>query len=197
MNEETSTDPIAIQRTLGNIVVQLLSRVWLVATPWTAAHQSSLVFIVSWSLLKFMPLSDAIQPSHPLGILEPTLCQYIQQHRIPLKFPKRHKLSKLAQEGIYNLNSLLFIKKWNLCLKKTNPTKKTTGLDGLSGEFYQTFCTEYLHNSTQTFLENTRGGNSFNLFYEASITLIPKWEKKFKNWIRQKLQINNLRYKKA
>ena len=64
------------------------------------------------------PLSDAIQPSHPLGILEPTLCQYIQQHRIPLKFPKRHKLSKLAQEGIYNLNSLLFIKKWNLCLKK-------------------------------------------------------------------------------
>ena len=61
-----------------------------------------------------------------------------------------------------------------LVLKKKNPTKKTTGLDGLSGEFYQTFWKEYLHNSTQTFLENTRGGNSSNLFYEASITLIPK-----------------------
>ena len=154
MNEETSTDPIAIQRTLGNIVVQLLSRVWLVATPWTAAHQSSLVFIVSWSLLKFMPLSDAIQPSHPLGILEPTLCQYIQQHRIPLKFPKRHKLSKLAQEGIYNLNSLLFIKKWNLCLKKKSHKENYRSrwpqwwilpniLDRVFTQFYTNFSRKY------------------------------------------------------
>ena len=30
--------------------------------------------------------------------------------------------------------------------KKKNPTKKTTGLDGLSGEFFQTFWKEYLHN---------------------------------------------------
>ena len=35
-----------------------------------------------------------------------------------------------------------------LVLKKKNPTKKTTGLDGLSGEFYQTFWKEYLHKYT-------------------------------------------------
>ena len=36
------------------IVVQSFSRVWLFATPWTAARQASLSFTISWSLLKFM-----------------------------------------------------------------------------------------------------------------------------------------------
>ena len=38
------------------VAVQLLSCVWLFATPWTAAHQVSLFFTISQSLLK---LSDA------------------------------------------------------------------------------------------------------------------------------------------
>ena len=42
--------------------VQSLSRVWLFATPWTAARQASLP-ITNQSLLK---VSDAIQPSHSL-----------------------------------------------------------------------------------------------------------------------------------
>ena len=36
------------------IVVQLLAHVLLFATPWTAAHQASLSFTISRSLLKFM-----------------------------------------------------------------------------------------------------------------------------------------------
>ena len=36
------------------VVVQSLSCVWVVATPWTAACQASLSFTVSWCLLKFM-----------------------------------------------------------------------------------------------------------------------------------------------
>ena len=35
------------------VVVQLLSHVHLFATPWTAAHWTSLSFTVSWSLLTF------------------------------------------------------------------------------------------------------------------------------------------------
>ena len=51
--------------------VQSLSRVWLFATPWTAARQASLSFTNSWSLLKLNihRVSDAIQPSHPLSSL--------------------------------------------------------------------------------------------------------------------------------
>ena len=36
------------------VVVQLLSCVWLFATPEPAACQASLSFTISWSLLKFM-----------------------------------------------------------------------------------------------------------------------------------------------
>ena len=50
------------------VVVQLLSLVWLFATPWTAAHQASLSITISLSLLKIMHwVSDAIQPFHPLS----------------------------------------------------------------------------------------------------------------------------------
>ena len=34
------------------IVIQSLSSVWLFATPWSSAHQTSLSFTISWSLLK-------------------------------------------------------------------------------------------------------------------------------------------------
>ena len=42
----------------------LLSRVWLSATPWTAAEQASLSFTLSWSLLKLMPIESVMPSSH-------------------------------------------------------------------------------------------------------------------------------------
>ena len=56
------------------VVVQLLSCVQLFATPWTAAHQASLSFAFSWSLLKFMSIESVMPPnylilSHPLFLL--------------------------------------------------------------------------------------------------------------------------------
>ena len=44
--------------------VQLLSRVWLFATPWTAAHQASLPFTISQSLLKFMFIESVMLSNH-------------------------------------------------------------------------------------------------------------------------------------
>ena len=41
-------------------VVQLLSQVQLFGTPWTAAHQASLPFAISWSLLRFMSIVTVI-----------------------------------------------------------------------------------------------------------------------------------------
>ena len=44
-------------------VVQLLSRVQLFANPWTAAHQASLSFTISLSLLKLMSI-ESVMPSN-------------------------------------------------------------------------------------------------------------------------------------
>ena len=45
-------------------LVQLLSRVWLFVTPWTAAYQASLSFTISWSLLKFMSIELVVLSNH-------------------------------------------------------------------------------------------------------------------------------------
>ena len=52
--------------------VQLLSRVQLFATPWTAAHQASLSNTNSWSLHKLMSI-ELVMPSNHLILCRPLL----------------------------------------------------------------------------------------------------------------------------
>ena len=59
--------------------VQSLSRVQLFATPWTAAHQASLSFTNSQSLLK-LPSIELVMPSNHLILCCPLLL-------LPLIFP--------------------------------------------------------------------------------------------------------------
>ena len=54
--------------------LQLLSRVQLFATPWTATCQTSLSYIISWTLLKLMSIESVMPPNihifcHPLLLL--------------------------------------------------------------------------------------------------------------------------------
>ena len=46
------------------VVVQLLSHVLLFVTPWTAAHQDSLSFTISWNLLKLMSIESVMPSNH-------------------------------------------------------------------------------------------------------------------------------------
>ena len=49
------------------VVVQSLSCVWLFVTPWTAAHQASLLpYLPEFARVHVHWVNDAIQPSHPL-----------------------------------------------------------------------------------------------------------------------------------
>ena len=52
--------------------VQLLSRVWLFVTPWTAVRQASLSITNSQSLLKLMSL-ESVMPSNHLILCHPLL----------------------------------------------------------------------------------------------------------------------------
>ena len=52
--------------------VQSLSHVCFFVTPWTAAHQASLSFLNSWSLLKLMSI-ESVSPSNHLVLCRPLL----------------------------------------------------------------------------------------------------------------------------
>ena len=54
------------------IVAQSLSRAWLFQNPWTVAHQASLSFTISWSLLRLMSMALMI-PSNHLILCHPLL----------------------------------------------------------------------------------------------------------------------------
>ena len=61
------------------VVVQSLSLVWLFVTPWTAAHQASLSFTISQSLLKFMSIESMRVSNHLI-----LCCSFLL---LPLIFP--------------------------------------------------------------------------------------------------------------
>ena len=76
--------------------VQLLSRVWLFATPWITARQASLSIINSWSLPKLMSIMLVMPSSHlilccPLLLLPPippSIRVFSNESTLPMRWPK-------------------------------------------------------------------------------------------------------------
>ena len=64
--------PQTIKKKAIGTLVQSLSRVWLFATPWTAANQASLSITNSWSLPKLMSI-ESVMPSNHLILCCPLL----------------------------------------------------------------------------------------------------------------------------
>ena len=54
------------------VIVQSLSHVWLFVAPLTTAHQASLSFTISWSLLKLVPI-ESVMPCNHLILCHPLL----------------------------------------------------------------------------------------------------------------------------
>ena len=88
------------------VVVQLLSHVWLLAAPWTAAPQASLSFTISQSLLKFMCIDSIILFNyfvlcHPLLLL-PSIFPSIRgfSNELALRMRCRHKVLELQLQSL-------------------------------------------------------------------------------------------------
>ena len=81
------------------VVIQLLSRVWLFAAPWTAAHQVSLSITDSWSLLKLMSSSWWCHPTISSSVI--LFCSCLQSFPVSWSFP----ISQLFASGGHSIKA--------------------------------------------------------------------------------------------
>ena len=81
---------------LFSFVVQLLSRVQLFATPWTAARQDSLSFTISQSFFKLMSVESMILSNHLILCYRPfhlpsvfsSIRVFSNESALPIRWPK-------------------------------------------------------------------------------------------------------------
>ena len=99
--ENSLVVPKNSERVIIIVVVQSLSPVGLLVTPWTAAHQASLSFTISWSLLRFMYIELVMPSNHlilccPLLLLPsifPTIRVFSNESALHIRWPKYWSIS--------------------------------------------------------------------------------------------------------
>ena len=92
------------------------------------------------------------------------------------KFLEKLNLPRLNKEEIENINRPITSTEIETVIKNL-PTNKSSGPDGFTGEFYQTFREELIPIIPKLFQNITEGRTLPNSFYRATITLIPKPDK--------------------
>ena len=92
------------------------------------------------------------------------------------KFLEMHNLPRLNQEEIENMNRPITHTEIETVIKNLS-TNKSTGPDGFTGKFYQTFRKKLTPILFKVCQKISEGGTLRNSFYKATITLIPKPDK--------------------
>ena len=95
------------------------------------------------------------------------------------KFLEKDNFPKLNQEETENLNRLITSMELETVIRNL-PANKSPGPDGFTAEFYQKFREELTPILLKLFQKIAEQGKFPNSFYEATITLISKPDKKKK-----------------
>ena len=94
------------------------------------------------------------------------------------KFLEKYNFPRLNQEELENINRPITSNEIETVITNL-PTNKSPGQDGFTGEFSQTFREVLTPILLKLFQKTAEGGTLPNLFYEVTITLIPKPEKRY------------------
>ena len=97
--------------------VQLLSRVRLFATPWTAARQASLSIVNSWSLLKLKSIESVMSSNHfilchylfPLPSILPNTRVFSNESVLHIRWPKYWSFSFSISPSNEHLGLISFL----------------------------------------------------------------------------------------
>ena len=92
------------------------------------------------------------------------------------RFLEKFDLPRLNKEDIEIMNNLITSPEIEAMIKYL-PKNKSPGADGFKGEFYQTFREELIPILLKPFQKISEEGTLPSLFYEATVTLIPKLDK--------------------
>ena len=105
-----------------SVAVQSLSHVQLFETPWTVAHQASLSFTISRSLVKFMSIESVMLSNHlilccPLLLLPsifPSIRVFSNELVLSLKWPK-YCCFRFSSSPSNEYLGLIFLLVWSPC----------------------------------------------------------------------------------
>ena len=142
------------------VVVQLLSHVRLLATPWGAAHQASLSFTVLQSLLKLMSI-ESMMPSNHLVLCHPLLL-----------------LSSIFLSIIVFSNKLA-PKNWSFSFS-INPSNEYLGLISFRIDWFDILAVQgILRSSPTTQFENINSSLALSLLYGTVSIYMTTWRRKW------------------
>ena len=131
--------------------VQLLSRVQLFVTPWTAAHQASLSITNSWSPPKPMPI-ESVMPSNYL-----ILCH-------PLRLPP----SSFPAAGSFLMSQVVKVLEFQFqhqsfqSILRTDFLESQTGWTSLQDSQESSLALSFLYNPTLTSIHHYWKNHSFD-----------------------------------
>ena len=148
--------------------VQSLSRVWLFATPWTAARQVSLSIINSWSLRKLMSI-ELVMPSnhlilcHPLFLLPsilPSIRVFSIESVLHIRWPKYWSFSFNINLSNEHSGLISFRMDWlDLCAVQ-GTLKSLLQHHSSKASIFQ--CSSFLYSPTLTSIHDYWKNHSFD-----------------------------------
>ena len=142
--------------------VQSLSRVWLFAAPWTAAHQASLSITNSWSLIKRMSI-ELVMPTNHLTLCHPLLL-------LPSLFPS---IRVFSDESVLRIR---WPKYWSFSIS-ISPSNEHSGLISFRIDWLDLLAVQGSLKSLLQHHSSIINSSALSLLYGPTLTSIHDYRK--------------------